>query len=71
MVLLTAKTGIDNELKGLRKGADAYITKPFNDEKVLLTVKNILDNQKRFSFSLKAKNRKRIENQLLIPSIKN
>ena len=49
VVLLTAKTGIDNELKGLRTGADAYITKPFNDEKVLLTVNNILDNRKKYN----------------------
>lgn len=47
VVLLTAKTGIDNELEGLRMGADAYITKPFNFEKVLLTIKNILSNRKK------------------------
>lgn len=53
VVLLTAKTGIDNELQGLRTGADAYITKPFNDEKVLLTIGNILDNRKKIQLFFK------------------
>ena len=47
VVLITAKTGIENELLGLRTGADAYIAKPFNDEKVLLTIENILNNRKK------------------------
>jgi len=53
VVLLTAKTGIDNELAGLRIGADAYITKPFNDEKVLLTIGNILETRKKNQLFLK------------------
>lgn len=47
VVLITARTGIENELLGLRTGADAYIAKPFNDEKVLLTIENILKNRKK------------------------
>lgn len=47
VILLTAKSGIDNELEGLRTGADAYLTKPFNTEKVLLTVKNSIENRKK------------------------
>lgn len=53
VILLTAKSGIDNELQGLRSGADAYITKPFNEEKVMLTVGNILDNRKKIQLFFK------------------
>jgi signal transduction histidine kinase/AraC-like DNA-binding protein len=47
VIMLTAKVGLDNELIGLRTGADAYISKPFNSEKVQLTIKNILLNQEK------------------------
>jgi AraC-like DNA-binding protein len=54
VLLLTAKGGIENELQGLRSGADAYITKPFNDEKVLLTIANILSNRKKIQLLFKS-----------------
>jgi YesN/AraC family two-component response regulator len=53
VVLLTAKSEIENELTGLRVGADAYITKPFNDEKVLLTLRNIISNRKKIQLLFK------------------
>jgi signal transduction histidine kinase/ligand-binding sensor domain-containing protein/DNA-binding response OmpR family regulator len=53
VVLLTAKSGIDNELHGLRSGADAYITKPFNEEKVLLTLGNIISNRQKIQLLIK------------------
>jgi len=53
VVLLTAKSGIENELHGLRTGADAYLTKPFNNEKLLLTVGNIISNRKKTQLSFK------------------
>lgn len=67
VVLLTAKTGIDNELQGLRTGADAYITKPFNDEKVLLTVKNILDNQKKVQLFFKGEKQEKDREPIINP----
>lgn len=39
VVLVTAKTTVDNQIEGLNTGADAYITKPF-DPKLLLAVIN-------------------------------
>jgi len=53
VVLLTAKSGIENELHGLRIGADAYLTKPFNNEKFSLTVGNIISNRKKIQLSFK------------------
>ncbi|MDP5082454.1 MAG: response regulator [Winogradskyella sp.] len=53
IILLTAKVGEENEIVGLRTGADAYITKPFNREKLKLRVEKLIENrrllQKHFS----------------------
>ncbi len=53
ILLLTAKTGTSNELKGLLSKADDYITKPFNAEILKQKVKNFIemrkDLQKRYS----------------------
>ncbi len=53
IILLTAKVGEENEIKGLKTGADAYITKPFNSEKLKIRVEKLIENrqllQKHFS----------------------
>jgi signal transduction histidine kinase/ligand-binding sensor domain-containing protein/DNA-binding response OmpR family regulator len=53
IILLTAKVGEINEIEGLKTGADAYITKPFNREKLILRVEKLIENrlqlQKHFS----------------------
>jgi DNA-binding response OmpR family regulator len=41
IILLTAKVGEENEIQGLRTGADAYITKPFNSEKLKMRVEKL------------------------------
>lgn len=40
IILLTAKAGEENELKGIKTGADVYITKPFNAELLKEQVNN-------------------------------
>jgi two-component system, OmpR family, response regulator len=42
VLLLTARTGVDDRIKGLTIGADDYVTKPFNIEEVLLRIQAIL-----------------------------
>ncbi|MBY5956969.1 response regulator transcription factor [Membranicola marinus] len=42
IIFLTAKTMNDDIVKGLKIGADDYITKPFNSEELLLRVQAIL-----------------------------
>jgi ligand-binding sensor domain-containing protein/signal transduction histidine kinase/DNA-binding response OmpR family regulator len=58
VVLLTAKSGEENVLKGYELGADAYIEKPFNPEALLLLAKNLLNtrdnNRRRFKESVTA-----------------
>lgn len=47
IVLLTAKVGEENEIEGLKTGADAYITKPFNSEKLKLRVEKLIESRKK------------------------
>ncbi len=42
VILLTAKTGDEQQLEGLMKGADDYLVKPFNMEILVQKVNNIL-----------------------------
>lgn len=43
IVLLTAKADVQSRLAGLRRGADAYLSKPFNQEELLVRVENLLE----------------------------
>ena len=45
VILLTAKTAQDNKMTGLEKGADEYLTKPFQMEEILLRLRNLLHLQ--------------------------
>lgn len=53
IILLTAKVGEKNEMQGLKTGADAYVTKPFNSENLKVRVGKLIESrkqlQKRFS----------------------
>lgn len=42
VIMLTAKSEIEDKLKGLENGADDYITKPFHMRELVARVKNIL-----------------------------
>jgi two-component system OmpR family response regulator len=42
VLFLTARTGVDDRIKGLSVGADDYVTKPFDIEEVLLRIQAIL-----------------------------
>jgi two-component system, OmpR family, alkaline phosphatase synthesis response regulator PhoP len=42
ILMLTAKNSSNDRVNGLRKGADDYLTKPFNLEELLLRIQNLL-----------------------------
>ncbi len=42
VILLTAKTTVDDKLKGLSSGADAYLTKPFEKRELLIRLDQLL-----------------------------
>ncbi|MDR2765671.1 MAG: response regulator [Tannerella sp.] len=41
VILLTAKSTLNDQLEGLEQGADVYINKPFHVDFLLLTIKNL------------------------------
>lgn len=43
IILLTARADMDSKIEGLQKGADAYMSKPFEKEELLIRIKNLLD----------------------------
>ncbi len=47
VILLTAKSTVDDQIKGLHAGADAYIPKPFNKEYLLAMIQTQLQNRLR------------------------
>jgi DNA-binding response OmpR family regulator len=42
IILLTAKGDLDSKLKGLKHGADAYLTKPFQEEELLVRAEQLI-----------------------------
>ncbi len=45
IVLLTAKGAMEDQIKGIKLKADAFIVKPFNLEYLEVTIKNLLNNR--------------------------
>ena len=47
IILLTAKSEVENRIKGLELGADDYLSKPFEPKELLLRIKNIIKKSKK------------------------
>jgi signal transduction histidine kinase/ligand-binding sensor domain-containing protein/AraC-like DNA-binding protein len=54
VILLTAKSSIENQIEGLKYGADYYITKPFQTDFILASIENLLKQRKKVFESLLA-----------------
>jgi len=52
VVLLTAKDSVKDQIDGLKVGADAYVTKPFNAEYLLSLMDNLLKGRERLRKAL-------------------
>jgi len=46
VILLTAKSALSAKIEGLESGADAYITKPFSMDYLLIQISNLIENRK-------------------------
>ncbi|PWK79184.1 signal transduction histidine kinase [Mucilaginibacter oryzae] len=42
VIILTAKAGIDNRIQGIETGADAYLTKPFEQRELIAQIENLI-----------------------------
>lgn len=47
IVLLTAKADLDPKIEGFKKGADAYITKPFSPQELLVRLQKLTELRSR------------------------
>lgn len=47
IILLTAKAGEQNEIEGIKTGADDYVTKPFNEELLQLRVQKLIESRRK------------------------
>ena len=47
VVLVTAKVAVESQVQGLDKGADAYVTKPFQPAYLLALIKSLLENREK------------------------
>ena len=53
IVLLTAKADVQSRMAGLRRGADAYLSKPFHQEELLVTLENLLESRRKLQLKYK------------------
>ncbi|HSO87957.1 MAG TPA: ATP-binding protein [Draconibacterium sp.] len=47
VVMLTAKADIDSRLTGLARGADAYLSKPFNENELHIQLRSLIEMRKK------------------------
>ena len=47
VILLTSRSEVNDRLEGLKRGADAFIAKPFNMEELHILIDNLVDNVRR------------------------
>lgn len=52
VIFLTAKDRREDRITGFRKGVDAYVTKPFDPEELIVIIANILNRSARISAEL-------------------
>lgn len=52
VVLLSARSSVENQIEGLKYGADLYMTKPFHNDLLLASIANLIHKRKKLFESL-------------------
>jgi len=47
LILLTAKSAVESRIEGLRRGADAYLTKPFRADELVAHIESLIATRRR------------------------
>ena len=72
IVLLTAKADIISKIDGLKRGADAYLLKPFHETELKIRLQSLLEQQKRLVRYFSNRNKNTISTSIKdTPSILN
>ena len=53
IILLTARSEVENRIKGLELGADDYIGKPFEPKELLLRIQNLVNKNNKIDINIK------------------
>ncbi|MGB1216410.1 MAG: response regulator, partial [Saprospiraceae bacterium] len=53
IILLTARSMQEDRIEGLERGVDAYLTKPFDSEELLVRVRKLIEQRERLKISFK------------------
>ena len=63
VILLTARSDLDSRLHGLNLQADEYLSKPFNQQELLIRIENLIENRKQLqqSYLLKFRDNQKVE----------
>jgi len=46
VIMLSSRTSVENRIEGFEKGADDYISKPFNMQELVVRIKNLIEQRK-------------------------
>ncbi|MEP3836415.1 MAG: two-component regulator propeller domain-containing protein [Algibacter sp.] len=68
VILLTALDTIQDKIKGIGSGADAYLPKPFNEDLLIVQINNLLNSRKNLRKSFASKH-EIIEEQTELPNL--
>jgi len=64
VIMLTARAGLDDRIKGLMAAVDDYLVKPFNGRELTARIKNLLNKQAQFNAFYQNQNSKPDNNRM-------
>lgn len=69
VILLTARDADESKMEGYKSGADAYISKPFNSDLLLVRIAQLLESRQKLRALYQTENMEELANNQLISAI--